>query len=428
MTTENNPIEQEEKKIDFHSFQFEPTLLEGLEVLGFNNPTPIQSQAIPIVMANRDLIGCAQTGTGKTAAFLLPVMNKIIRDKSKGINTLIIVPTRELAVQIDQAVEGLAYFTGISSIAIYGGGDGITWDIQRNALESGADIVIATPGRFMSLLQSGKYNFIDLKHLVLDEADRMLDMGFYDDIVKIVSQLPKERQTLMFSATMPPRIRKLAETILNNPASISISISRPAEKIQQLVYRVAEHNKTALALHILQQYEDSTVIIFGSTKEKVRRFFSGLQSRGYNAATIHSDLEQSEREKTMNLFKNNQIRILVGTDIISRGIDVEGIGLVLNLDVPPDPEDYVHRVGRTARADNSGTAITFITRDDERKMIKIEQMIGKKIVVVPLPESIENDEPTQSKRQSTSSRPPNKKRFGQNKYNKSRRPDDKPEG
>lgn len=388
MSTDPNNDTEAALPVTFTSFAFFPSLQEGLDVLGFKNPTPIQQQAIPVVMSGKDLIGCAQTGTGKTAAFLLPVMDKILKGETKGINTLIIVPTRELAVQIDQAVEGLAYFTGISSIAIYGGGDGITWDQQRNALELGADIVIATPGRLLSLISSGKYSFQTLQHLVLDEADRMLDMGFYDDILRIVHQLPKMRQTLLFSATMPPRIRTLAEQILQNPESISLAISKPAEKISQWVYRIGENDKTTLALHILDKFKEDTVVIFGSTKEKVRRFFQILNSKKYNVATIHSDLEQAEREKTMNLFKNNQVRILVGTDIISRGIDVEGIGLVLNMDVPPDPEDYVHRIGRTARADTYGTAITFVTRDDERRWQRIEKLIGYAIPAGEIPEKL----------------------------------------
>jgi superfamily II DNA/RNA helicase len=388
MNTDPNNDTEAAIPVTFNSFAFYPSLQEGLDVLGFKTPTPIQQQAIPVVMAGKDLVGCAQTGTGKTAAFLLPVMDKILKGETKGINTLIIVPTRELAVQIDQAVEGLAYFTGISSIAIYGGGDGITWDQQRNALELGADIVIATPGRLLSLISSGKYSFHTLKHLVLDEADRMLDMGFYDDILRIVNMLPKQRQTLLFSATMPPRIRTLAEQILQNPESISLAISKPAEKISQWVYRIGENDKTTLALYILDKFKDDTIVIFGSTKEKVRRFFQILNSKKYNVATIHSDLEQAEREKTMNLFKNNQVRILVGTDIISRGIDVEGIGLVLNMDVPPDPEDYVHRIGRTARADTYGTAITFVTRDDERRWQRIEKLIGYAIPAGEIPEKL----------------------------------------
>jgi ATP-dependent RNA helicase RhlE len=381
-------LQSENELVLFSNFSFYDSLQEGLDVLGFKSPTPIQQQAIPKIMAGKDLIACAQTGTGKTAAFLLPVMDKILKEKTTGLNTLIIVPTRELAVQIDQAVEGLAYFTGISSIAIYGGGDGVTWDQQRNALETGADIVIATPGRLISLLASGKYNFKSLKNLVLDEADRMLDMGFYEDIIRIVNQLPKERQTLLFSATMPSRIRALAEKILQQPESISLAISKPAEKISQFVYRINENDKINLALHILDKFKEETIVIFGSTKEKVRRFYQILYSKKYNVATIHSDLEQAEREKTMNLFKNNQVRILVGTDIISRGIDVEGIGLVLNMDVPPDPEDYVHRIGRTARADTYGTAITFVTKEDERRWLRIEKLIGYAVAPGEIPENL----------------------------------------
>jgi ATP-dependent RNA helicase RhlE len=410
----------------FSNFGFSEALLQGIEVLGFEKATPIQSSAIPVIKQGKDLIACAQTGTGKTAAFLLPIMDKILQTKSTGLNTLVIVPTRELAVQIDQAVEGLAYFTGISSIAIYGGGDGVTWDQQRKALETGADIIVATPGRLLALLQSGKYKFNQLKHLVLDEADRMLDMGFNEDIVQIVSQLPKTRQTLLFSATMPPRIRKLAGQILQSPEEISLAISKPAEKIAQYVYFVHEDQKNELATKLLEKFGNDTVIIFGSTKEKVRKYFQTMKRNNQDVATIHSDLEQSEREQTMNRFKNNQVRILIGTDIISRGIDVEGIGLVLNLDVPPDPEDYVHRIGRTARADQSGTAITLVTSDDMHRWLKIEKLLERTFESgpldeawkIPLPERFNSSRNSRHKPQQHQ----NRGRSGQERNSKFKRP------
>ncbi len=356
--------------------------------MGFNTPTPIQEQAIPIILQKRDLIGCAQTGTGKTAAYLLPILNKIIHAEKRHLNTLIIAPTRELAQQIDQQIEGIGYFINVSSISVYGGGDGATWDQQRKALEEGADMIIATPGRLIALLATGKIVLDHLEHLVLDEADRMLDMGFYDDIVKIINYLPKERQTVLFSATMPPKIRTLATKILNNPAEINISIAKPAAGILQQAYVVYDAQKAALIKHVLKSGEWNSVIIFASTKETVKKLDVAFQRAGLPAKAFHSDLEQPEREVILRAFKNKQINMLIGTDVLSRGIDVEGISLVINFDVPPDPEDYVHRVGRTARAETTGTAITFINERDQSKFHSIETLIGDTISKLPLPDSI----------------------------------------
>lgn len=356
--------------------------------MGFNTPTPIQEQAIPIVLEGKDLIACAQTGTGKTAAYLLPILNKIIHAEKRHLNTLIIAPTRELAQQIDQQIEGIGYFIGVSSISVYGGGDGATWDQQRKALEEGADIIIATPGRLIALLATGKIVLDHLEHLVLDEADRMLDMGFYDDIVKIINYLPKERQTVLFSATMPPKIRTLATKILNKPAEINISIAKPAAGILQQAYVVYDTQKSALIKHVLKSSNWNSVIIFASTKETVKKLDAAFQRAGLPAKAFHSDLEQPEREVILRAFKNKQINMLIGTDVLSRGIDVEGISLVINFDVPPDPEDYVHRVGRTARAETTGTAITFINERDQGKFHSIETLIGDTISKLPLPDSI----------------------------------------
>lgn len=356
--------------------------------MGYNSPTPIQLQAIPVIQQNKDLIACAQTGTGKTAAYLLPVINKIIHDQKRHLNTLIVAPTRELAQQIDQQIEGFGYFIGISSISVYGGGDGATWDQQRRALEGGADIVIATPGRLIALLATGTIVFDHLEHLILDEADRMLDMGFYDDIVKIITYLPKERQTLLFSATMPPKIRTLANRILNKPVEINISVAKPAAGILQQAYVVYDAQKAALIRHVLKSNTWSSVIIFASTKETVKKLDAAFQKAGLPSKAFHSDLEQPEREVILREFKNKQINMLIGTDVLSRGIDVEGISLVINFDVPPDPEDYVHRVGRTARAETTGTAITFINERDQRKFHSIENLIGDAISKLPLPEAI----------------------------------------
>lgn len=356
--------------------------------MGFKTPTPIQQQAIPVILEGRDIIACAQTGTGKTAAYLLPVLDKIVRAEVRHLNTLIISPTRELAQQIDQQAEGFGYFLGTSSLPVYGGGDGATWDQQRKALEQGADIIIATPGRLIAMLQGGTIKFDHLKHLILDEADRMLDMGFFDDIVRIISYLPKERQTLLFSATMPPKIRTLANKILNNPAEINISLAKPAAGILQQAYMTHDEQKGALLKHILRTVKWNSVIIFAGTKETVKKLDNSFQKAHLPARAFHSDLEQVEREEILRGFKNKQINILIGTDVLSRGIDVEGISMVINWDVPPDPEDYVHRVGRTARAETTGTAITFINPRDQRKFFSIENLIGSTIPKLPLPEEL----------------------------------------
>lgn len=372
----------------FSAFNLEPKLLEGLDAMGFNKPTPIQELAIPIILQNKDLIACAQTGTGKTAAYLLPILNKIISTETRHLNTLVLSPTRELAVQIDQQVEGFGYFLDVSSISIYGGGSGEAWDKQKKALLQGADIIIATPGRLIALLAAGDINLSHLQHLVLDEADRMLDMGFYDDLIKIINYLPVNRQTLMFSATMPPKIRTLANKILKHPEQINIALSQPAEGILQQAYVVYDTQKLPLLKSILQNELYASIIIFASTKDKVKELDKEFRNSKLSIRAFHSDLEQEEREIILREFKNKQIAILIGTDIISRGIDVEGISLVVNFDVPPDPEDYIHRIGRTARAATTGTAITFINDKDQKKFARIEAHIGREIEKVALPEAL----------------------------------------
>jgi superfamily II DNA/RNA helicase len=353
--------------------------------MGYTKPTPVQEETIPVIMANQDIIACAQTGTGKTAAYILPILNKIIHSEKRHLNTLVIAPTRELAFQIDQQVEGFGYFIGVSSIPIYGGNDGATWDQQRKALERGADIIIATPGRLIALLASGTIDFTHLQHLVLDEADRMLDMGFFDDIVKIINYLPVKRQTLLFSATMPPRIRTLAGKILVQPKEVNIAISKPAEGILQQAYLVYDHQKNGLLKRLLNDDEYKSILIFSNSKENVKKLGSDLIRAGLSAQSFHSDLEQSEREQILNKFKNRQLQIIIGTDILSRGIDVDGIGLVINYDTPHDAEDYVHRIGRTARAEKTGVAITFINEKDHHKFTRVEKLIGKEITKLPLP-------------------------------------------
>ncbi len=372
----------------FQEFNFESQLSDGLESMGYKQPTPIQEQAIPLIIDNHDLIACAQTGTGKTAAYLLPIINKIIQlpENQRKLNTLILSPTRELALQIDQLVEGFSYFTGISSISIYGGGDGNAWNQQRKALEQGVEIVIATPGRLIALLQTGQISLKGIDHLVLDEADRMLDMGFNDDIMKIIGHLPATRQTVLFSATMPPKIRQMASKILKKPKEISIAIAKPAEGILQQAYLAYDNQKLKLLKHILKEGNFESVIIFASTKDLVKKLQDEIKGIGFKAKSFHSDLEQAERESIMRDFKARQLPILIGTDILSRGIDVEGIDLVVNFDTPHDPEDYVHRIGRTARAETTGTAITFINDKDQKKFAQIEALIEKEIPKILLPE------------------------------------------
>lgn len=372
----------------FQDFKFDEKLLDGLSAMGYSKPTPIQTQAIPMIQEGHDIIACAQTGTGKTAAYILPVLDRISRTEHRHLNTLVIAPTRELAQQIDQQIEGFGYFLGVSSIPIYGGGDGATWDIQRRALEQGADIVIATPGRLIALLAAGTIKFDHLQHLILDEADRMLDMGFYDDIIKIINYLPKERQTLLFSATMPPKIRTLANRILRDPKEVSIAIAKPAAGIVQQAYIVHEQQKGEVLKHVMKNTPWNSMIIFASTKEMVKKLDAAFQRSRLPAKAFHSDLEQLEREQILRAFKNKQLKILIGTDVLSRGIDVEGISLVINYDVPPDPEDYVHRIGRTARAETTGTAVTLVNEKDQRKFESIERLIGQSIEKRPLPEHV----------------------------------------
>lgn len=359
--------------------------MEGLYSMGYKNPTPIQELAIPELLQKHDIIACAQTGTGKTAAFLLPTIHHIIKSEKRHLNALIITPTRELAMQIDQQVEGMGYFCGVSSMPVYGGGDGITWEQQKRALKEGADIIIATPGRLIALLQNGDVDFKNLQHLILDEADRMLDMGFFDDIMRIIKYLPAERQTILFSATMPPKMRTLAKSILKDPKEITIAIAKPAEGINQMAYSVFDSQKEPLLKLILKNEEYQSIIIFCSTKDNVKKLERDLLRLKMQVKAFHSDLEQGEREEIMREFKSKRLRILVGTDVLSRGIDVEGISLVINYDAPPDPEDYVHRIGRTARAASLGTAITFINEKDQQKFARIESLIGNAVPKVALP-------------------------------------------
>ncbi len=369
----------------FADFNFNEHLFEGISAMGYNTPTPVQAEAIPIIMNGHDLIACAQTGTGKTAAYLLPVIHNISLLKNPRTNTLILAPTRELAQQIDQQVQGLAYFTGTTSMAVFGGGDGMVYEQQRRGIQHSANILIATPGRFLAHLASGIVKLDQLQHLILDEADRMLDMGFSDDIMRIISFLPKKRQTLLFSATMPGRIRNLAKSIMHNPEQISLAISQPAVGIDQQIYKILDSQKTPLIQGLLKDAAYTSVIIFAGTKDKVKEVYKALRALKIQVEAFHSDLKQAEREEILLNFKNRKVQVLVGTDVLSRGIDVEGIDLVINYDVPGDPEDYIHRIGRTARAATTGTAITFVNERDQRKLQNIEKMIDRALPEHPVP-------------------------------------------
>jgi superfamily II DNA/RNA helicase len=373
--------------MNFTDLNLNDQLLEAISYMGFETATPIQELVIPVILENRDLIACAQTGTGKTGAFVLPVLNKLIGKKATGTDTLIIVPTRELAIQIEQQIQGFSYFIPAESMAIYGGGDGRDWQSEKDAIVNGADILIATPGRLMSHLKMGGVNFKNLKHLILDEADRMLDMGFIDDIKTIVSYLPKNHQTLLFSATMPKSIRQLAQKILHNPVEISLSISKPAEGVDQKVYLIYEEQKVNLIKHILSERKHyDSILIFTSTKSKITDIVRSLNRNGFPSEGISSNLEQDKREIVLRDFRSKKIRILVATDVMSRGIDVKEINLIINYDVPHDAEDYVHRVGRTARVNEKGEAITLVTNKEMYKLRKIENLIQNTIPKLPTPD------------------------------------------
>ena len=373
----------------FTELNLNESLLEAISHMGFVDATPIQEFAIPKILDNKDIIACAQTGTGKTAAFILPILNKLVGKEDTTIDTLIIVPTRELAVQIEQEIQGLSYFVSVGSQAIYGGGDGKDWDIQKEALKEGTDIIVATPGKLISHLSMGYVNFNHVKHLILDEADKMLDMGFLDDLEKIISYLPKEHQTLLFSATMAPKIRTLAEKILKNPEEITLSISKPAPGVSQNLYLTFDNQKIPVIKHILEQKPEYTsIIIFTSSKARVSEIVQGLRKNGFKSQGISSNLTQAEREDVLRGFRSKRIRILVATDVMSRGIDIKEINMVINYDAPHDAEDYVHRIGRTARANTKGEAYTLVNEKDMPKMQRIEKLIEAEVPRQVLPEEL----------------------------------------
>lgn len=363
----------------FHEFNLHDDLLAGVDAMNYLQATPIQEQAIPKILDGKDLIACAQTGTGKTAAYLIPLLDRISHARHDHTSTLILVPTRELAKQIDEQVEGFSYFVQASSIAIYGGGKGEDWDTQRKALTTGADIIIATPGRLIAHMQLGYVNFAQLDYLVLDEADKMLDMGFSDDILNIVRQLPAQRQTLLFSATMPPKIRQFAQRILQSPEEISLAVSKPAEGIDQQFYLAYDRQKLPILEHLIKNSDVESMVIFTSRKSEVNPLVRAINKLGFKAHGISSDLPQDQREVVLREFKSKQFPILVATDVLSRGIDIDNLTHVVNYDIPPDAEDYVHRIGRTARAASTGTAITFISDERQDRIQRIERLLEKTV-------------------------------------------------
>ena len=374
----------------FSELNLEDSVLDALDAMNFQECTPVQEHTIPVILEGKDLIGVVQTGTGKTAAYLLPVLNQLSKGgyPEDAINCIIMSPTRELAMQIDQQMEGFSYFMPVSSVAVYGGNDGIRFEQEKKGLTLGADVVIATPGRLISHLSLGYVDLSKVSFFILDEADRMLDMGFSDDIMQIVKYLPKERQTIMFSATMPTKIQQLAKTILHDPVEVKLAVSKPAEKIIQAAYICYEAQKLGIIQSLFQSQQPERVIIFASSKLKVKEVTKALKRMKLNVGEMHSDLEQSQREEIMHEFRNRRIDILVATDIVARGIDIDDIRLVINYDVPHDSEDYVHRIGRTARANNDGCAITFVSETEQTRFKQIETFLGKDIYKLPVPEEL----------------------------------------
>jgi len=376
----------------FDEFPLDDVLLDAIDSMNYSKCTPIQEQSIGPLLSGRDVIGIAQTGTGKTAAYLIPILNHLNSGKypSDAINCLIMSPTRELAQQIDQQIEAFSYFMQVSGFAVYGGNDGQRYDQERKGLSMGADIIVATPGRLISHINSGNVDLSKVSFFVLDEADRMLDMGFSEDIMKIVSHLPQSRQTIMFSATMPTGIQKMAHSILTNPVEVKIAISKPADNVTQHIYICHEDKKEILLHTLLSKSTYERILMFVSKKSKVKELSRSMKLKKLTIGSMHSDLTQQERDNIMYEFRNHRINMLIATDIVSRGIDIDDIQLVVNYDTPHDPEDYVHRIGRTARANRQGVAITFVSPSDVLSLHKIEKLIGSKLQEMPLPDNCGN--------------------------------------
>ncbi len=368
--------------MDFYDLDLDDKVLDALDAMRFEQCTPIQEKTIPLILSGRDVMGIAQTGTGKTAAYLLPIINQLFVGAKPGnaISCIVMSPTRELAQQIDQAMEGFSYFVPVSSVAVYGGNDGVRYEQESRSLRLGADMVIATPGRLLSHIQLEHPDFSQVRFFVLDEADRMLDMGFYDDIMSIYKLLPSTCQNIMFSATMPAKIKQLAKGILKNPAEVKIAVSKPAESIAQKVCYCSENQKIDVMKKLFSGKQGANrAIVFASSKRGVKQLAIELHKLHVNVAEMHSDLDQEKRDETMTNFRNGRIDVLVATDIVSRGIDIDDIELVVNYDVPSDPEDYIHRIGRTARAGRGGASLTLVSARDRQRFRNIERFIGKEV-------------------------------------------------
>ncbi len=405
--------------MNFNEFNLHADLLEGIQASGYTAPTPIQQQVIPLILSGKDIIASAQTGTGKTAAFLLPVINQLLHNKAENhVSAMIVVPTRELAIQIGQHLDGLSYFTNVSSIAIYGGNDGNNFITEKQALRMGVDVVVCTPGRMIAHLNMGYVPLNGLQFLVLDEADRMLDMGFQDDIKKIISYLPKKRQTLLFSATMPDKINQLAKQILTNPTEVNIALAKPPEKIQQQAYVVFDTQKLPVIKHILKTTPFKSALIFCSSKQNVKKLNAALKSANIATAEMHSDLDQALREDVIIKFNSGRIPVLVATDILSRGIDIDTIDLVINYDVPHDGEDYVHRIGRTARAEAEGIAITLIGEKEHNRFARIESLIDKTVEKLKVPQILGDAPEYKPRTRKYGSKTPYKRTYNNKGYKK----------
>ncbi len=409
----------------FDELDLNDNILDGLDAMNFEQCTPIQEQAIPVILEGNDLLASAQTGTGKTAAYLLPLLELLSRGKKDNskVNALILMPTRELAQQVDQLLEGFAYYEDTSWIAVYGGNDGIAFSQQQKALQTGGDIAIATPGRLLSHLRIGGADLSGIEYLILDEADRMLDIGFYDDIMEIIKHLPAKRQTLMFSATFPAEVERLAKQILTNPVEVKLAVSKPADGIHQGIYLLQESQKNALVKELFKEQKHKS-IIFSSSKDKVFNIYCALKSLGLTVAQMHSGLEQKQRTQVMLDFKNNKLQALVATDIVSRGIDIDDVAMVINYDVPKQCEDYVHRIGRTARAGAEGLGITFVCPKDRHLFDRIEKFLEKTIERLPLPENVAAMAPPVPDRKA-GERSGKKKFYGKKRNNNRRRKSNK---
>ena len=423
----------------FTDFDFEDEILDALDAMRFEECTPIQEQTIQPLLDGRDLIGVAQTGTGKTAAYLLPVLNKLCQGgyPEDAINCVIMAPTRELAQQIDRQLEGFTYFMPISGVAVYGGNDGQRYNQELRGMAKGADIIVATPGRLISHINLGNIDLSKVSFFILDEADRMLDMGFYNDIMTIAKQLPKNRQTMLFSATMPEEIRRLAANILTDPLQITLALAKPADGITQQAYICHEGQKPGIIKDIFKDESSERVILFTSRKTKVKEISLMLKKQGFNVGEMHSDLSQSERDEIMFLYKSRKIDIIVATDILARGIDIDDIRIVINYDVPRDCDDYIHRIGRTARAGTKGRAITFVSEEDQEYFKRIEDFIEQDVPKLEVPAEL-GEAPAynpESKKENKKAKGKHNQKKGYNgkpKGNKDRKPqgnkDGKPQG